>query len=116
MIFVPARVRVFNIRKCPTHPLKVEAYLVSHTVSAVFGSDTREMDQMACALTHEYGIVGGGPKICLAGLLGLPLCGAGALRAPRHTCERVACSFLMNIDTWFAFWNVLDPELGQLPQ
>ena len=41
---------------------------------------------------------------------------ADVLRAPGHAYERVACCFLMNIDTWFAFWNVLDPELGQLPQ
>ena len=41
---------------------------------------------------------------------------AGVLRAPGRAYERVACCFLMNIDTWFAFWNVLDPELGQLPQ
>ena len=38
------------------------------------------------------------------------------LRAPGRAYERVACCFLMNIDIWFAFWNVLDPELGQLTQ
>ena len=41
---------------------------------------------------------------------------SGVLRAPGRAYECVACCFLMNIDTWFAFWNVLDPELGQLPQ
>ena len=41
---------------------------------------------------------------------------AGVLRAPGRAYERVACCFLMNIDTWFAFCNVPDPKLGQLPQ
>ena len=36
---------------------------------------------------------------------------AGVLRAPGCAYERVWCCFLMNIDTWFAFWNVLDLEL-----
>ena len=41
---------------------------------------------------------------------------AGVLRSLGRAYERVACCFIMNIDIWFAFWNVLDPELGQLTQ
>ena len=40
----------------------------------------------------------------------------GALGPHGHVHKRVARCFLMNVDMWFAFWNVLEPELGQLTQ
>ena len=44
-----------------------------HEYHLLLGRDAREMDKMARKSAHAKGIAGGGPKICPAGPLGLPL-------------------------------------------